>query len=90
MSDISKVKKHTVMLDNRSKLVLTGAEDVSGFNEEAVSVKTTAGILIIKGCNLHIDKLCLETGDVSIDGKINSMQYVGGDASRSKLSRLFK
>ena len=83
-------KSHTLMLDNRSKLSLTGVEDVSGFNEEAVSVRTTDGILIIRGSGLHIDKLNLETGDVSVDGSIDTMQYLGSDGSKSKLSRLFR
>ena len=83
-------KSHTLMLDNRSKLSLTGVEDVSGFNEEAVSVRTTAGTLIIRGSGLHIDRLNLETGDVSVDGSIDSMQYLGSDGSKSKLSRLFR
>ena len=74
MQEMPKAKNHTVMLDNRGKLVMTGTEDVSGF----------------KGENLHIDKLNLETGDVSIDGKINAMQYLGNGASKSKLSKLFK
>lgn len=90
MTDTQSGKKHTLMLDNRKKMVITGAEDVNGFNEETVSVKTTAGTLIIKGAGLHIDKLNLETGDVTVDGKINSMQYIGGDSSHSKLSRLFR
>ncbi len=90
MNEMPKIKKHSIMLDNRSKLVLSGAEDVSGFNEEIVSVKTTCGMLIIKGEGLHIDKLNLETGDVTIDGKINAMQYLGGDGSKSKLSKLFR
>ena len=83
-------KSHTLMLDNRSKLSLTGVEDVSGFNEEAVSVRTTDGILIIRGSGLHIDRLNLETGDVSVDGSIDSMQYLGSEGSKSKLSRLFR
>ena len=83
-------KKHSLMLDARSRLAITGAEDVSGFNEEAVSVRTCDGTLIIKGSNLHIDKLNLETGDVSVDGKINSLQYIGGNSKQYKLSRLFR
>ena len=78
------------MLDSRSTLVITGAEEVNGFNEETVSVRTSEGTLIIKGSGLHIDKLNLETGDVSVDGKINSMQYFGSDSRQSKLSRLFR
>lgn len=83
-------KKHSLMLDSRSTLVITGAEEVNGFNEETVSVRTSEGTLIIKGSGLHIDKLNLETGDVSVDGKINSMQYFGSDSRQSKLSRLFR
>ena len=90
MAEIAKNKKHTLTLDDRKRLVLTGAEDVSGFNEETVSVKTVDGTLIIKGEGLHIDKLNLETGDVSVDGKINAMQYIGSDNHTSRLSRLFK
>ena len=82
-------KKHTLMLDNRSKLMITGAKDVNGFNEEAVSVQTADGTLVIKGSGLHIEKLNLDTGDVCIEGKVNAMQYIGS-ASKSKLSKLFR
>lgn len=90
MAEQPKIKNHSIMLDNRSKLAITGAEDVSGFNEETISVITTSGKLIIKGENLHIDKLNLDTGDVSVDGKINAMQYLGNDNQGSKFSKIFK
>ena len=89
MAEITKTKPHTLMLDNRIKLVITGAEDVNGFNEDAVSVKTTDGTLIIKGSGLHIDKLNLDSGDVSIEGRVDAMQYIG-NGSKSKLSKLFR
>ena len=83
-------KKHSLVLENRKRLSVTGAEDVSGFNEETVSIKTATGVLIIKGTNLHIDKLNLETGDVTVEGTINSMQYIGSGESRSRFSKLFR
>ena len=83
------LKKHTLMLDNRSKLMITGAQDVNGFNEETVSVQTADGTLVIKGSGLHIEKLNLDTGDVCIEGKVSAMQYTGS-ASKSKLSKLFR
>ncbi len=83
-------KKHTLMLDNRGKLAITGAEDVSGFNEETVAVRTTAGSLIIKGSGLHIDRLNLETGDVMVEGTVNSLQYAGDGGSRPRFSKLFR
>ena len=53
-------------------------------------MKTSAGTLIIKGSGLHIDKLNLETGDVNVEGMINSLQYIGSDSSRSRFSKLFR
>lgn len=90
MGDMPNGKKHTLALDNRRRLVLTGAEDVSGFNEESISVKTSAGTLLIKGSGLHIDRLNLETGDVTVDGTVNSLQYSGSGEARSRFSRLFR
>ena len=90
MSETPMGKNHTLMLDNRRKLVLTGAVEVNGFNEETVSVKTTARTLIVKGSGLHVDKLNLETGDVTVSGTVNSLQYIGTDNSRSRLSKLFR
>ena len=90
MSESPSRKKHTLMLDDRKRLVLTGAEDVSGFNEETIAVKTSAGNLMIKGSGLLIDRLNLETGDVTVDGAVNSLQYSGSDGSRSRFSKLFR
>lgn len=89
MGDMPGAKKHTLTLDNRRRLILTGAEDVSAFNEEAIQVKTTAGALLIKGSGLHIDRLDLETGDVTVEGTVNALQYSGG-SDRTRFSRLFR
>ena len=56
MQEMPKAKNHMVMLDYRGMFGMTGTEDVLGFNEETVSVKTSCGCLVIKGENLHIDK----------------------------------
>lgn len=83
-------KPHTMLLDNRKKLSLTGVNDVLGFNEELVSVKTSLGDLIIRGSRLHISKLNLETGEADIDGHINSLQYTESREGKSFIQRLFK
>ncbi len=83
-------KPHTMLLDNRKKLSLTGVGDVQGFNEELVSITTSLGDLIIRGSKLHISKLNLETGEVDIDGQINSLQYVESRGNKSFIQRLFK
>lgn len=89
MSEMPKGKLHHLMLENRSRLSLTGVQDVNGFNEETVSVKTCDGTLLVRGEKLHIDKLNLDTGEVSVDGRVNSLQYIGSNQKKSRLSKLF-
>lgn len=80
---------HSLILDNRSKLTLTGVTDVMGFDEQTVSLMTDSGALVVKGESLHISKLNLDTKDVSIDGNISSLQYLvnSGKSLKSKLFR---
>ena len=84
-----KGKNHSLILDNRKKLSLSGVNDVFGFNEETVSVATDLGGLIIKGTSLHISMLNLDSGEVEIEGNINSLQYTQSRQSKSVLQRIF-
>ncbi len=80
---------HSLILDNRSTLNLSGVEDVPGFDEQTVNLTTSCGTLIVKGENLHINKLNLDSKDVCIDGTINSLQYLNTNQKSIK-SKLFK
>ncbi|MBQ5346601.1 MAG: sporulation protein YabP [Ruminococcus sp.] len=81
-------KPQSLTLDNRKKLSLTGVEDVLGFNDETVNVKTTLGDLTIKGSKLHISKLNLDTGDVEIDGVVDLIHYSQSKSEKSFMQRL--
>ena len=39
---------HSLILDNRSSLTLTGISDVIGFDEQTVNLMTDCGALIVK------------------------------------------
>ena len=80
---------HTLMLDNRNKLTLSGVTDVVGFDEQMVNLTTECGNLIVKGASLHISKLNLESKDVVIDGNVSSLQYLVS-STKSFKSKLFK
>lgn len=82
-------KPHTLVLDNRSVLSLTGVEDVPGFDEQTINIKTSEATLVVKGASLHISKLNLDSGEVVIDGRISSLQYLGS-SSGSLRSKLFR
>ena len=82
-------RPHILTMDTRRLLTLSGVEDVSGFDEQTISVKLSDASLVVKGADLHISKLNLESGDVVIDGQISSLQYLGA-SSGSLRSRLFR
>ncbi len=88
MPEQQKHSAHTLFLDNRSNLTLTGINDVQGFDEQTVNLQTDCGSLIIKGSSLHISKLNLESKDVTIDGTVNSLQYI--NTNRNLKSKLFR
>lgn len=83
---------HSITADNRKKMFITGVLDIDSFNEQSVIALTDLGILIIKGNNLHINKLSVESGDVSIEGEIDSISYtdIGDKKTGSILKSLFK
>lgn len=83
-------KPHSLILDNKKNLSMTGINDVLGFDEQTINVTTDLGGLVIKGSGLHISKLNLESGDVVIDGDINSLQYINVGHSKSIKSKIFR
>jgi len=64
-----------LFIENRQKLRLTGVKDVDNYDEEAVSVQTQQGDLVIHGQNLKITKLDVESGELLVDGLISSFFY---------------
>ncbi len=66
---------HVVNIDNRERVSVTEVIDIESFNEEIILMILKNGGLIIKGENLHIQKLDLEEGKVLISGAISSAVY---------------
>ncbi len=72
---------------------MSGVKDVLSFDANEVLLETVQGLLMIRGEELHVNRLTLEKGEVDVDGKIDSLAYSdsGGVKSASSiLGRLFK
>lgn len=68
-------KPHSVKMEDRSKLSITGVEDVESFDESVIIMNTTQGDLIVRGNALHIDRISLDSGQLSVEGKISELSY---------------
>lgn len=84
--------RHTLMMEERERLSVGGVLEVVSFDEEGVMMETGSGLLLVKGSGLHIGRLDLESGDVAVDGIIDSISYSDGNFSEkhSILNRLFR
>ena len=83
-------RSHNVIMEERSKLTISGVEEVESFDEQEIICVTTKGTLIIKGNDLHIDKLDLENGDLNVGGVITDLNYEEAAQGGSLWSRLFR
>ena len=57
---------HKIVLNNRNQGNLTGILDVISFDENTIVLDTDMGLLTIKGKDLHVNRLSLEKGTISI------------------------
>ncbi|MEG0771003.1 MAG: sporulation protein YabP [Clostridia bacterium] len=86
-------KSHSIIIENRKSVIISGIEDVDKFDESIVVFFTDMGILSIKGEDLHINKLSIETGDAVVEGNIIATSYSEIESQVSNggfLGKLFK
>ena len=83
---------HNVIMENRKTLTISGVTDVDSFDERCISLYTQMGELVIKGRELHINSVSVETGDMSIEGDIWALCYGDKDknGTLSFLGKLFR
>lgn len=75
MNEKTLTKPSNLTLEDRSLLRLTGVTDIDSFNEEAIVLFTTLGELVIKGKNLHVNSVNVDSGDAEIVGEIKTISY---------------
>ena len=85
---------HAVTINERKNLIISGVKKIDSFDNEEFLMETNMGYVIIKGQELEIIKLDTFQGNVSIKGKINSLNYMENPNKKEKedgiFSKLFK
>lgn len=66
---------HSLTLEGRKKLSLTGVRDVDSFNEELIALTTAQWTLTIRGEGLKMERMSVDSGDVVVTGRINALEY---------------
>lgn len=81
---------HSLSLQDRKKMAVSGVNEVVNFDENQVTVATTMGTLVIRGSSLHVDQLSLESGELRLTGQIDMVEYDDSVAVGGFLRRLFQ
>ena len=81
---------HSISLENRKILTLTGVSEVECSDDKQVVLKTSMGKLKISGSSLLIGKLNTDTGDLSLTGDINILEYKELKNKNGFFSSVFK
>ena len=64
-----------IILENRGKLSVSGVIDILTFDEEEITLDTQLGMLLIKGSDLKVEKLSLDTGEIVAKGTFDDISY---------------
>ena len=82
---------HSLILENRNKLSLTGVTDVDSFDETTIVAYTDYGELTVSGTELHICVLNIEHGELTVEGNISGLNYLNQQPKSSGFfSRMFR
>ncbi len=82
-------RAHTLSMENREKLSMSGVEDVSGFDESVVVLTTALGELSIRGSGLHIERIDLDVGELELRGNVRELSYDEPRTTATLWQRLF-
>lgn len=78
-------KNHSLSLENRKCAALTGVQEVLAFDENQVILLTESGEIALTGENLHVTRLMLEEGQLTVEGRLDGIFYT----HKSPRRRLF-
>ena len=82
-------KAHKLVVNNRKTSMVTGVLDVLSFDLNEILLETEQGMLMVKGTDLHVNRLSVEKS-----GNIDSIAYSSSTpaekAGENFLSRLFR
>ncbi|MBQ4423008.1 MAG: YabP/YqfC family sporulation protein [Clostridia bacterium] len=82
--DLMRPAAHSVLIEGRRKMRITGVVDVESFQDDEMTVLTQAGALTVWGENLKLGKLNPEDGQVLLEGEIASIEYEQPEPERRR------
>lgn len=84
-TELAQNAAHTILIEGRRRMRITGVTDVESFQEDEMTVQTQAGTLTVWGEGLKLGKLNPEDGQVLLEGNIVTIEYEQPQPERRSL-----
>ena len=82
-------KNQNLILEGRKRLSVSGVEEVDGFDDGTVRMLTCLGELTVRGRELRVESMSVETGELSVSGEIGEIIYEEPTVRNGWIKRLF-
>ena len=82
-------RTHTLVINNRKTSMVTGVVDVLAFDLSEIMLETDQGMLVVRGKDLHVNRLSLDKGEVDLAGHIDNVTYSDVPHGKKKNESLF-
>ena len=66
---------HSLTLDGRKKLTMTGVTEVVSFDDGYVVLRTELGMLTVQGTGLRLKTLSTDGGQMAVTGEVSALSY---------------
>ena len=94
MEERQALKSHKLVVNYRKTSLVTGVLDVLSFDLNEILLETEQGMLMVKGSDMHVNRLSQEKGEVDLSGNIDSIAYsdvhAPGKQGENLLSKVFR
>jgi len=82
----------SIFLKKRSELQISGVSDIISSDENNIYLNTSDGALIIDGTELRIISMNVAQGDMTVEGKVDSIAYTEKEQTQKSgfFARMFK
>lgn len=77
---------HDIHISARKQCEVTGISSVDSFDASTFALTTKAGPLNIRGTDLHMKHLDLQTGVVIIEGTVTALEYTADQHKKRRIT----
>ena len=74
---VPKLQPHRLQLVDRGQLTLTGVQEVTAYDAYSATLETACGTLVVGGSGIRVRAFSAESGEASIEGEVEYLQYRG-------------